>query len=410
MNVLRSAFCAGAAVAVLAGCGGGSTPPVRPAYSVLYSFKGGNDGRDPHAGLVNVNGTLYGTTEYGGGSCHARCFGGTVSAITTSGAETVLHSFVNRSGDGKDPRAGLIEVDGTLYGTTLVGGATCYCGTVFKVTLSGAETVLHSFAGEPDGVSPDAAVLLNVNGTLYGTTIHGGSGSCSKNGISGCGTVFSITTSGKESVLHRFAGKPDGARPYAGLINVNGTLYGTTESGGANCSSRNGCGTVFTITTSGAEKVLYSFKGGSEDGEYPTQAGLLDVNGTLYGTTEYGGTNHWGTIFSITTSGKETVLHSFGSTGDGVLPHGGLLDVNGTLYGTTSNGGTGSCLRYGDAHGCGTAFKITTSGKETVLHSFGSSGDGKYPYASLINVNGTLYGTTTAGGAKDYGTVFSIMP
>lgn len=409
---------------MLAGCGSGSTPlsaapagpstalrltavertRVRPAYSVLYSFKGRNDGRDPHAGpLIKVKGRLYGTTVYGGGVCHGRCFGGTVFAITTSGGETVLHNFEVGPKDGKNPRAGLINVTDTLYGTTVHGGAaSCYCGTVFKVTLSGAETVLYSFAGEPDGFGPDAG-LLNINGRLYGTTINGGT--------AGDGTVFALTTSGKETVLHSFTGRPDGAQPYAGLMNVNGTLYGTTTSGGANCSSSGGCGTVFTITPSGAETVLYSFKGGSGDGKAPTQADLLDVNGTLYGTSRYGGTNNRGTVFSITTSGKETVLHSFGGRGDGMLPYGGFLDVNGTLYGTTSNGGSVACgVRYGNVPGCGTVFETTTSGKERVLHSFGGSGDGKYPYAGLINVNGTLYGTTTAGGAKDAGTVFSIAP
>ncbi|MGA7356947.1 MAG: choice-of-anchor tandem repeat GloVer-containing protein, partial [Candidatus Cybelea sp.] len=417
---------------MVAGCGGGSTPlspspagpstepvlseieglrmtaaertHVRHAYNLLYSFKGGiNDGRDPHAGpLINVMGTLYGTTVYGGGPCHDRCFGGTVFAITTSGGETVLHSFEVGSGDGKNPRAGLIDVTGTLYGTTVHGGsASCYCGAVFKVTLSGAETVLHSFAGGPDGFGPDAG-LLDVNGTLYGTTINGGTVND--------GTVFAITTTGTETVLHSFAGNPDGAHPYAGLINVNGTLYGTTTSGGA-CGSRGGCGTVFTIAPSGAETVLYSFKGGSADGKYPTQADLLDVNGTLYGTTKHGGANDRGTVFSLTTSGEETVVHSFGGSRDGVFPYGGLIDVNGTLYGTTSNGGSVSCgVRYGDIHGCGTVFKTTTSGKESVLHSFGAAKDGRYPYAGLVSVNDTLYGTTTAGGAHNAGTVFSLSP
>jgi uncharacterized repeat protein (TIGR03803 family) len=409
-------FAAAIVAVTVAACGGGSTslsPPLagvtgerthaRPAYSVLYSFKGGNDGRDPHAGpLVNVKGTLYGTTEYGGGPCHDRCFGGTVFAITTSGNETILHSFEVGSKDGKNPRAGLIGVSGTLYGTTVHGGgASCYCGAVFKVTLSGAEKVLHSFTG-PDGFGPDAG-LLDVNGTLYGTTINGGANDD--------GTVFAITGSGSETVLHSFDGSPDGAHPYAGLIDVNGTLYGTTTRGGANCVSSGGCGTVFTITRSGTQAVLYSFKGGSEDGRYPTQADLLDVNGTLYGTTKFGGTHHRGTLFSITTSGTETVLHSFGGSGDGVFPYGGLIDVDGTLYGTTSNGGSVSCgVRYGGVHGCGTVFKTTTAGHETVLHSFGAPKDGKYPYAGLINVNGTLYGTTSAGGTRDIGTVFSSSP
>jgi uncharacterized repeat protein (TIGR03803 family) len=376
---------------------------VRPAFSVLYSFKGGNDGRDPHAGpLVKVRGTLYGTTEYGGGPCHARCFGGTVFAITTSGKESIFHSFVGGSADGKNPRAGVIDGAGTLYGTTVHGGgASCYCGTVFKVMRSGAESVLYSFTGKPDGFGPDAG-LVDVNGTLYGTTINGGA--------KGDGTVFAVTPSGTETVLHSFAGKPDGAHPYAGLINVNGTLYGTTTSGGANCSSTGGCGTVFTITTSGAETVFYSFKGAPGDGKYPTQEALLDINGTLYGTTKRGGTNDLGTVFSLATSGAESVLHSFGGSGDGVFPYGGLLDVNGTFYGTTSNGGSGSCLRYGGVPGCGTVFKTTTSGKETVLHSFDGLREGRFPYAGLINVNGTLYSTTTAGGTKDAGTVFSLSP
>ncbi|HET6276270.1 MAG TPA: choice-of-anchor tandem repeat GloVer-containing protein [Candidatus Cybelea sp.] len=382
----------------------GAEPHVRPAYALLYSFKGKDDGRDPHAGpLVAVKGVLYGTTEYGGGICHDRCFGGTVFAITASGSESVLHSFDVGSEDGKNPRAGVIDVAGRLYGTTVHGGvASCYCGTVFKVTTSGKESVLHSFTGEPDGVGPEYG-LFDFNGTLYGTTANGGTNDD--------GTVFAITPAGKESVLHSFAGKPDGAHPKASLINVNGTLYGTTFYGGANCGSRGGCGTVFTITPSGAESVLYSFKGGSGDGEYPTQAALLDVNGTLYGMSKRGGTHNRGTIFSMTTSGEESVLHSFGGSGDGIYPYGGFIDVNGTLYGTTSNGGTVSCgVRYGNVHGCGTVFKSTLSGKESVLHSFGAPKDGKYPYSGLIDLNGTLYGTTTAGGTSNAGTVFSLSP
>lgn len=405
--------------AMVAGCGGASTP-LSPSlagrsnalgmtaadskYGVLYSFKGGNDGRDPHAGpLITVKGRLYGTTEYGGAPCHDRCFGGTVFAITTAGSESVLHSFEIGSKDGKNPRAGVIDVAGRLYGTTVAGGAaSCYCGTVFKVTLSGAESVLHSFAGEPDGMGPEYG-LLNVDGALYGTTANGGA--------ENDGTVFAISTSGKESVIHSFAGEPDGAHPKSALIDVGGTLYGTTFYGGANCGSRGGCGTIFTIAPSGAESVLYSFKGGSGDGEYPTQAPLLDVNGVLYGTSKRGGTKNRGTIFSITTSGSENVLHSFGGAGDGVYPYGGLIDVNGALYGTTSNGGSVSCgVRYGDIHGCGTVFKSTTSGKESVLHSFGAPKDGKYPYGGVIDFNDTLYGTTTAGGAHDAGTVFALSP
>ncbi len=154
--------------------------------------------------------------------------------------------------------------------------------------------------------------------------------------IRGYGTVFKITTSGKETVLHSFGGssRDDGGEPEAGLINLNGTLYGTTSVGGKNAT-----GTVFSITTSGIETLLYSFKVfGSGDGANP-EAGLLNVKGTLYGTTSYGGTFGYGTVFSITPSGKETVLHSFGGSGDGNEPFAGLINVKGTLYGTTTSGG-----------------------------------------------------------------------
>ena len=398
---------------MFAGCGGGNAPfspspagpstalrvttaqraHVRSAYGVLYSFKGEPDGALPYAGLINDNGTLYGTTAKGGA---ARCKCGTVFTVTPSGTETVLHSFAGGLGDGKDPWAALLNVNGTLYGTTVKGGAYKE-GTVFEVTSSGTETVLHSFGRNHqrqagDGAFPYAG-LINVKGTLYGTTWEGGA--------NGPGTVFTITTSGEEKVLYSFGrGSGDSEFPQAGLINVKGTLYGTTsESDGQNES-----GTVFSITPSGKETLLHTFDGSSGDGFAPN-AGLINVNGTLYGTTVEGGaycTLGCGTVFSITTSGKETVLYSFkGGSGDGESPYGSLTNVDGTLYGTTTEGPNG---------GPGMVFSITTSGKETVLHAFGGNGDGEFPYAGLINVNGTLYGTTVAGGADGHGTVFSISP
>ncbi|MGA2761171.1 MAG: choice-of-anchor tandem repeat GloVer-containing protein, partial [Candidatus Cybelea sp.] len=190
--------------------------------------------------------------------------------------------------------------------------------------------------------------FIDVKGTLYGTTPYGGSGSCNDHGSgSGCGTVFSVTTAGKETVVYNFKGAPgDGSNPLGGLLNVNGTLYGTTQLGGTN-----GKGTVFAVTPSGKETVFYSFKGGSGDGSYPL-ADLANVNGTLYGTTISGGVlckrySGCGTVFSVTTAGTETVLHRFKGWrgGDGAWPYAGLLNVNGTLYGTTylggrNNGGT----------------------------------------------------------------------
>lgn len=198
-------------------------------------------------------------------------------------------------------------------------------------------------------------------------------------------------------MLYSFKGGTDGRSPFGGLTSVNGTLYGTTTSGGAS----NG-GTVFTVNTSGTESVLHSFGSGA-DGSDP-QGGLIDVNGILYGTTTSGGASNGGTAFTVNTSGKERVLHSFqaccGSGADGSIPDAGLIDVNGVLYGTTTRGG--------GAWNGGTVFAVSMSGTESVLYSFGVGLDGADPEASLIDVQGVLYGTTHSGGANGFGTVFKM--
>ena len=260
-----------------------------------------------------MNGLLYGTTEAGGGRPH-RIGSGTVFSITTGGKEQVLYYFDSyhqrghQRRNGKDPSAALIDVSGMLYGTTTGGGKHGY-GTVFRISTTGVEHVIHRFAGGSDGADTIGR-LLNVNGALYGTTWLGGYGS-----YGGCGTVFSLTPSGSEHVLYSFKGDSDGCGPSGGLIDVNGALYGTTEYGGTY-----GYGTAFSISTSGSEQVLYNF-GSGYDGRRPG-GDLLDVNGTLYGTTEYGGTYGYGTAFSISTSGSEQVLYNFGSGYDGQNPRG----------------------------------------------------------------------------------------
>jgi uncharacterized repeat protein (TIGR03803 family) len=405
------------AAATLAGCGGSQAPIGAPGampqamriapthgvvegaaplfYHVLHSFGSGSDGQGPHANLIDVNGTLYGTTAMGGRYCHSSDTGGcgTVFSISKSGTEHVLYSFRGGS-DGEYPAAGLIDVNGVLYGTTVKGGANCgTCGTVYSISTAGKEKVLHRFTGQPDGGYPWAG-LIDVNGTLYGTTTRGGTYNL--------GTAFSISTSGKETVLHSFAGYQhrDGSLPFAGLINVNGTLYGTTNGGGKFKFASESDGTVFSMSTTGEEHLLHSFQIGSRgDGANP-YASLIDVNGVLYGTTFSGGTTYCcGTVFRIDTHGKERVLYSF-HTADGLNPYASLIDVKGRLYGTTESGGEN---KYG------TVFSISTTGNVRVLHSFGGS-DGADPNASLLNVNGTLYGTTSSCNSSCGGTVFALTP
>lgn len=382
-------------------------------YKRLYSFKRGtSDGAEPVADLTDVKGTLYGTTLHGGAGRNT----GTVFKISTSGSETVLHSFGSYYYDPAYPDGGLTAVKGTLYGTTELGGGGGNVGTFFKISTSGAGyKSLYTFQGGSDGRYPSGDVI-DLNGLLYGTTWSGGVAGCGGSG-NGCGTVFSFITSGVETVLHRFTGSPDGATPLAGLLAVNGTLYGTTVEGGTgSCPSvEGGCGTVFEIRAPNTESVLYSFKGGT-DGEFPF-AGLIALNGTLYGTTENGGLSGCGsfgcgTVFEIGTSGTESVLYSFKGGSDGAAPAAGLTAMNGTLYGTTSAGGGSGC----GGNGCGTVFAISTSGVETILHSFSGGMDGAKPEAGLIVLKGALYGTTSSGGSRysckhhGCGTVFALTP
>ena len=362
---------------------GRQTEPNVFHFRHLFSFNG-IDGANSRADLLNVKGLLYGTTVSGGASGD-----GTVFTITPSGHESVLYSFKGGT-DGAAPFAGLTDAKGLLYGTTYFGGAGSGQGngTVFTITPSGHESVLYSFHGDTDGAAPLAG-LTNLKGLLYDTTSSGGA--------SNAGTVFTITPSGYESVLYSFKGGTDGADPQAGLIAVNGLLYGTTLYGGIS-----DYGTVFTIAPSGYESVLYSFNGGA-DGANP-QAALLNMKGKLYGTTskEGGAPTDSGTVFTITPSGYESVLYSFKGGTDGATPLADLTDVKGLIYGTTYSGG---------ASNAGTVFTVTPAGYESVLLSFTDGADGGYPYAGLTDVKGKLYGTTFFGGGgyRD-GTVFTVSP
>jgi uncharacterized repeat protein (TIGR03803 family) len=372
---------------------------------VIYSFGGvGADGLGPIAGLTNVGGKLYGTTDFGGSHCGSSgC--GTVFEVTTSGTERVVYSFKGGK-DGANPHAGLIAVGGKLYGTTQDGGVTsgyCEigCGTVFEVSTSGTESVLYRFNGEPrgDGAYPQAG-LIAIGKELYGTTYQGGA---NENG-----TVFEVSTSGKESVLHTFGTNEssDGLNPYAGLIAIGKELYGTTVAGGAYgiTGSGTGYGTIFEVSTSGKERILYSFDG-YKHGRAPDE-GLIAVGGNLYGTTPYGGDSDGdGIVFAVSISGQERILHTFKGGKDGETPEAGLIAVGSELYGTTGQGGKSSSDGLG-----GTVFEVSTSGAENVLYSFKDSPDGARPQAGLITVGGELYGTTQYGGIDGAGSVFAVTP
>jgi uncharacterized repeat protein (TIGR03803 family) len=410
LNLGRSALSSCVVVALLGGCGGAQPPIGAPGampqsratpgvahYKVLYSFNG-RDGEAPLASLIELNGTLYGTTSLGGGNGD-----GTVFSITPGGKEQVLHSFGPLEGyDGVYPAAALIVVNGTLYGTTANGGnPTWGNGTVFTITTSGTERVLHSFGRRATSSSSPAASLIDLKGTLYSTADWGGR-------YRYTGTVFKMSTSGKTHTLYSFGGHfDDGYFPSTGVIDINGVLYGTTYVGGQygnSCTSCPGDGTIFSLTLTGTERVLHSFGSGS-DGAYP-QAPLLNVKGTLYSTTFSGGAYvppyGAGTVFRIDTAGTERVVYSFKGSADGANPAAGLIDVHGTLYGTTQNGGSS---------GDGTIFSLNPNGSgERVLHSFGAGRDGERPVAGLLDVNGTLYGTTSRGGAHGKGTVFALTP
>jgi uncharacterized repeat protein (TIGR03803 family) len=299
------------------------------------------EGRDPNAALIKAtDGDFYGTTQYGGTSGNCLDVGcGTVFKISQHGTLTTLHSF--SGADGLYPYAGLVQAsDGNFYGTTANGGYdNCFgvtCGTVFKITPAGTLTTLYSFcskSGCPHGFQPLAALLQSKDGTFYGTTAGGGR---SGNRDLGCGTVFKITLAGVLTTLHSFDNN-DGANPSAGLVQArDGNLYGTTEYGGAN----NG-GTVFKITPEGRLTTLYSFCSHSDcsDGYLPLAVLVQARDGNFYGTTLIGGASGDGTVFKITPRGALTTLHSFDYS-DGVALYAGLVQASdGNLYGTTQAGG-----------------------------------------------------------------------
>lgn len=310
--------------------------------TVLHEFSNYSDGAVPYGGLIqDAAGNLYSTT-YEGGTYNA----GIVYEVAPNGTETVLYSFTGGS-DGANPESTLVmDKAGNLYGTAAFGGTGCCNGTVFKLAPNGTETTLYQFTGGTDGGEPGAGVILDKAGNLYGTTTAGGlTSNCYP---IGCGTVFKVTPGGTESVLYTFTGGNDGGQPAAALIKDKaGNFYGTTTIGGAT-----GNGVVFKLAPDGTETVLYAFQGGS-DGSWPYAALKLDKAGNLFGTTYYGGASGCGTVYEISPSGTETILYTFQCGSDGASPASNLTLYRGHLYGTTANGGLNDC-----AGGCGVVFSV----------------------------------------------------
>jgi uncharacterized repeat protein (TIGR03803 family) len=315
---------------------------------------------------------------------------GTVFKITPAGVLTTLCSF--SGANGKTPQAGLIQwADGNYYGTTTFGGAYNF-GTVFKITPTGSLTTLCSFNNAYNGANPAAGLVQGIDGNFYGTASEG-------NPL-GAGTVFEMTPAGVLNTICPF-NFTNGEQPMAGLVRGSGTdpnLYGTTYYGGPGSDYY---GTVFKITTSGVLTRLYTING-SSNGAFPVGTLVTGTDGKLYGTTTSEGADNHGTLFKVTTAGSWTTLYSFTGGDDGGSPVAGLVQaIDGNFYGTTGTDGA-----YGD----GTVFMATSAGTLTTVGVFAGA-NGSDSQASLIQAtNGTLYGTTYTDGAYGDGTIFTFVP
>jgi uncharacterized repeat protein (TIGR03803 family) len=365
------------------------------SYKVLHSFTGA-DGQWPYGGVVkDKSGNLYGTTFTGGDGGS-----GVVFKIDGRRNYSVLYSFTGGA-DGGTPDEG-VRVVGSgntamLYGATF-GGGISGVGVVFTLNSSGKETVLHNFSGgTTDGCQSYADVFLDKAGDIFGTTQE-----C---GAFGYGAVWKTDARGNETLLHSFTGGKDGGNPTLGegvIGDAAGNLYGFAATGGAKNS-----GVLYKLHPSGKLTVLCSFDSPPDYPGHPFGNPFMDAAGNLYGTTHACGSGNctWGTVWKWSSKGGLQVLHIFaGYPSDGAIPVTGvILDSSGNVYGVTEKGGS---------FGYGVVFKLDAKGNETILHNFSGGGtDGAYPEGGLIlDAKGNLYGTTAEGGTDDFGTVWTLKP
>jgi uncharacterized repeat protein (TIGR03803 family) len=278
---------------------------------VLHTFTGPpNDGLEPLATLVaGASGMFYGTTGFGGsGECQGgQPVCGIAFAIDSAGHYKIIHNFQGPPTDGFEPWDNLVQdAQGNIYGTTMSGGSdqsgiACYdgellfgCGVVFKLSPnadgSWSEVILHNFTGAEDGYDP-SALAIDATGNLYGASFYGASQKCP----GGCGAIFKLDTAGKFTVIHGFTQASTGMYPYAVTLDAAGNLYGSTNGGNSSCPY--GCGTIFKLDPGGKFTLLHVFN--RTDGDHPGALFLDEKTGTFYGSTRFGGSSNWGTIFQL---------------------------------------------------------------------------------------------------------------
>jgi len=358
-------------------------------FTTLVNFNGTNGSQPSYMSLTQgLDGSLFGTTS--GDTAFSM---NTIFKMKLDGALTTIYSFSDDPGSGQ---YGLtLATNGTFYGTTQSGGTYGY-GSVFSITPTGILNTVYSFTGGADGFNPECTLVQGADGNFYGTTFQGGT-------YEYYGTVFRMTQAGILNTLYSF-NDGDGSGPQGGLIKgTDGDFYGTTMNG------INFWGTVYKITPNGKLTTLHSFctTVGCPDGEQPQGGVVQGSDGNFYGATLAGGAYGGGTIFRVSSAGSFTTIYNFCgqiNCPDGSSPGAGLVEgTDGNFYGTTF---------YGGSSFQGTAFEVTPSGTETVLHNFCSlsnCADGQYPVGGLVqDTNGMFYGTTDFGGAYNEGTVFSL--